>query len=424
VTPLGGEYAVAGALPGDQTFPQAAINSSGGFLVWQDNSVTTRGLRIRALRLGSDFAGTGSSFNVSAMWKSLAAGDQKHPQVALLQNGGAVVVWQGGKPWQCIYARFLRTDGTFLTGDVRVSTQRKYNLSAPRVAMLTDGSVVFVWSSFGQDGSLQGVFGRRFTATGRAIGNEFQVNQFTQNNQRSPAVAALSTGGFVVVWISELQRAGSSVDVFARIFDSSGMPVAGEFAANTSTTNNCSSPSVTGSPAGGFVVVWGQNNNVTVPTPTLSSDANSSGIVVSAASLPSVARSPDGWDILGRFFDGTGAALTDPFRCNTYTLGDQFAPKIAALGGNYMAVWTGLSQTNGTQLDPLDGIYGQLINGSGSLVLSNDLHINTTVFGRQNQPAVASDGSNRFLAVWSSLVPIVGRFDIDIFGQIYQQATP
>jgi hypothetical protein len=32
------------------------------------------------------------------------------------------------------------------------------------------------------------------------------VNQFTNYNQRTPAVAALAGGGFVVAWVSEQER--------------------------------------------------------------------------------------------------------------------------------------------------------------------------------------------------------------------------
>jgi len=36
-TTNGTEYAIIGSLPGDQVFPDVALNSSGGFVVWQDN---------------------------------------------------------------------------------------------------------------------------------------------------------------------------------------------------------------------------------------------------------------------------------------------------------------------------------------------------------------------------------------------------
>src|SRR5215831_1140845 len=126
LTPLGGEYAIAGNLPGDQLLPAAAINTGGGFLVWQDNSVTTNGLRIQAESLGGNLISSGAPFVVSAVSKSKTTGDQEKARVALIQNNGAVVVWQGGKSGhQQIFARFMDSTGMFLTKDVRVSAFSK-----------------------------------------------------------------------------------------------------------------------------------------------------------------------------------------------------------------------------------------------------------------------------------------------------------
>src|SRR5437762_3389097 len=44
-------YPIAGALPGDQTQPQAAIGGAGGYLVWQDKASDTNGLGVRYERL-------------------------------------------------------------------------------------------------------------------------------------------------------------------------------------------------------------------------------------------------------------------------------------------------------------------------------------------------------------------------------------
>jgi hypothetical protein len=93
--PNGVEYAIAGSLPGDQAYPQLGLNVSGGYLVWEDNITDGDGLGISALRLDSSFSGTpgaASSFRVNAT----GAGNQEHPQVSLLNAGGAGFVWQGG----------------------------------------------------------------------------------------------------------------------------------------------------------------------------------------------------------------------------------------------------------------------------------------------------------------------------------------
>jgi hypothetical protein len=420
-SPEGGENAIAGSLPGDQTFPQAAIDSNGGCLVWQDNAVSTSGLRIRAARLNGDLTLSGSNLVVSSRAKTKSIGDQQKPSVALFQNGDAVIVWQEGRPaYQQIYARFVGTTGSLIGKDIRVSSRPKNSQTNPRVVVLADGAVLIVWSSELEDGDMQGIYARRYSPDGKALGAEFQVNQYYLHNQRDPAVAALADGGFVVAWISELQRGAASVDVYTRIFDASATG-GSEFVINASTTNSCANPALASSPQGGFLVAWSQNSTTVIPTAT-----TSSGTIISSTALVSTARSTDGWDVYGALYDASGTAVTPaPVRLNTYTYGDQFGPKLAALGTNYIAVWSSLSQTNSLgKVDPWEGVYGQFVTGSGSLVLPEDLHVNTTTLGRQIHPAVTSDANSRFLVVWSSVVLQVGRFDSDVFGQIYQQSTP
>src|SRR5581483_8134093 len=46
--PQAGEFSVAGALPGDQVHPSVAINASGGYVVWQDNTTDGDGWGISA----------------------------------------------------------------------------------------------------------------------------------------------------------------------------------------------------------------------------------------------------------------------------------------------------------------------------------------------------------------------------------------
>ena len=83
---------------------------------------------------------------------------------------------------------------------------------------------------------------RLLSPAGQKIGSEFLINQFTTYNQRTPAVAALPNGGFVVTWVSEQEqlvarRPGNqydvcrrqqrppapSVDIYARLYNSNGV---------------------------------------------------------------------------------------------------------------------------------------------------------------------------------------------------------
>jgi hypothetical protein len=402
----GGEYRLIGTLPGDQVYPQVAFNSTGGYIVWQDNVTDGDGFGISARRLDPNLSGALGVFRVN----SEGAGDQRNPQVSMLANGGAVFVWEGGKSGsENIYARFLRPDGTYISTDMLVNTYTVERRSHPSVAVLSDGNVIVVWSSFGQDGSLDGVYGQRFSSNGRKLGAEFRVNQTTLYNQRTPTVAALPDGKFIVIWVSEsfrgvvhatdpsgrnsdsgggLQR--YNVELFGRIFDGAGS-AGNEFKLNKSDLI-CANPSIS-THANGFTLVWsGRPNEVVVRE-----------------------KLEDGWDIFTRTFDNSGKPLGDDFRLNTFVFGDQFVPKISSLGSEQLVVWTSMNNDGSRE-----GISARLLSLEGEAI-SREFRVNTTTVGSQVFPAVASDGDRRYLVVWSSFVGGVASFDL--FGQRYSSQS-
>ena len=397
----GTDYPIVGSLPGDQVFPDAAVSSTGGIVVWQDNATDGDGWGISARRLDSTLSGTLGTFRVNV----IGAGDQEHARVALLKNGGAVFVWQGGtEGYQHIFARFLTPTNTFLsTTDLPVSTfsnSTSFQVN-PAVAALNNGNVVVVWSSFNQasSNSLLDVYAKILSPTGTTISNEFLVNQFTNYNQRSPAVAALAGGGFAVAWVSEQERTGSpnnidetngtaptqftipSVDIYARLYQSNGVPAGQEFFVNTA-TSPCANPSIAAASDGGFMIAWSQRNMAIIS---------------------------NGWDVFARAFSSASAGGT-PVQLNTYVYGNQYAPRLSAIGLDYLAVWTSMGQDGSRE-----GVYGQFVHNDGSLV-GNEFRVNTTTVGQQMQPAIASDGADQFLVVWTSFT---GSYNFDLFAQRY-----
>ena len=89
--PLGGEYPIAGFLPGDQVYPQISLGTNGGYVVWQDNVTDGDGLGVSAIQLDSNFSPILSRFRVNQN----GAGDQERAQVALLNGGGALAQLPG-----------------------------------------------------------------------------------------------------------------------------------------------------------------------------------------------------------------------------------------------------------------------------------------------------------------------------------------
>src|SRR5688500_9287834 len=110
-TPLGSEYSLTGTAPGDQVFPRVAVKANGGYVVWHDNRTDGKGLGISARKLNNSFSPSLASFRVNAQ----IIGDQQRPDVTMLNNGGAGIVWQGnttGRHHQ-VWMRILSTNGTF-----------------------------------------------------------------------------------------------------------------------------------------------------------------------------------------------------------------------------------------------------------------------------------------------------------------------
>jgi hypothetical protein len=389
----GVEYAIAGTLPGEQVHPCLTLTTNGGFLVWEDNITDGYGLGVSALRLDSSFSASLAPFrvNVTALY------DQERPQVSLLKSGGAAFVWQSGKEgFQHIYARFLSNTNTWLsTNDIPINAATNcYQMNAS-IATLTNGNVVIVYSSLNQyaSNSLQDVYAQILSPAGQKIGGEFLVNQFTSFNQRSAKVAALAGGGFVVVWVSEQERSGNmdnpsaaylysptnraTVDIFARLYNGNGAAVAGEFLVNTN-LDPCSDPAVAAGTDGGFMIVWAQKN-MTIPQFS--------------------------WDIFARPFSSAGVGGTAVV-ANGYQYGDQYLPRVSALGTDYLVVWTSLAQDGSRE-----GVYGRILRNNGTPAAA-EMRINTTTMSQQIHPVVSSDGFSRYVAVWSSFVGGLGSFDL------------
>jgi len=395
IVPQGNESSLIGPAVGDQVYQSISLNQNGGYVVWEENGSLKTGLEIRASRLNSSLTRV-STFTVNKVPK----GDQRFPQVQLLSNGDALFVWQGyGLANADIYARVLKNDGSFAAGDVRVNSDPKAKdsyskdqQSEPVVSALHNGGALVAWQSFGQDGHKFGIYARRLSSSGQVVSNEFLVNQTTSYSQRSPAVATLANGNVIVAWISEFERFGNpyqtedlspfSIDVYGRLFDPLGNPLSDEILLNSG-NNMCANPSIAGLSGGGFTIVWSEK------------DAQS--------------RS-NSWEIMGRSFSAEGVATGGDFKINTNTYGDQYRPKIAAVGNDCAVIWTSLGQDGSRE-----GVFGRFLQGGGQ-PSGDEFRVNNRTVSRQIYPAIASNGTDRFLVGWSSFVEING---FDLFGRKY-----
>lgn len=376
VRPLGGEFSLLGPPGGDQVLPSIALTPTGGMV-----SFYNQGLGIYYAALGGDY----TAQSMSQVHKT-ATGAQVKPSVKLLHNGNFIYVWQSsvlGQP--AVFAR-LAKGTSFFTSDIRVNNDLKDQKGDPAAAALPDGGAMVAWSSYGQDGSLWGVYARRMTAAGGLAGaQEFLVNQYTTGNQRHPAVCTLANGNVVFAWVSEGERFVGSSDIYARVFTAAGMPVTTEFLVNSS-PNKCAAPVLAALNSGGFTAAWSQKDTVLT----------------------------NGWDVWGRAFSPYGASVS-AFRINSYLYGDQYQPRLASGPSGCLAVWTSLGQDGDRE-----GVFGRFLAG-GNQVSGDEFQVNTTWVSQQLDPDVEWNGVDRFLVLWTSLAGpgSNGASGFDLFGQIY-----
>jgi len=239
----------------DQVFSAVAMDSTGDFVItWTSvtSSVSSSGIFARM------YNANGTARTAEFKVNSYTTGAQDHSAVAMDSKGDFVVTWDasaGDGSGYGIFARRFNAAGVPLGLDFTVNTYASNNQLAPAIAMDPAGDFVIAWDSELKDGSSFGVAARRFNAAAVAQGPEFNVNTFTKGLQFSPAVAMDNAGDFAIAWDSDKQD-GSLDGVYVRRYNSAGTALAIELRVNSYTTSVQAAPSIAMDALGDFVVAW------------------------------------------------------------------------------------------------------------------------------------------------------------------------
>jgi hypothetical protein len=255
--PLGLEFKVNTFTAGSQSNPAVAMDRQGNFvIVWQSfGQDEAASLGIYAQRFDAGGNPLGIEFKVN----TFVVGDQDTPDVAMNPEGRFLIVWesfgQDAALASGIYAQRFDADGNPAGGEFRVNTHTADSQDDPKVAMDGEGNFVVVWESNLQDGSVDGVYAQRFDRDGTPLGIEFRVNTHTPESQDTPDVVMDRDGNFIIAWESTLQD-GSVSGVYARRYDRDGNPGGGEFRINTVSDDDQGAPTLAMAPHGQWVIAW------------------------------------------------------------------------------------------------------------------------------------------------------------------------
>ncbi|MEE8522568.1 MAG: PQQ-dependent sugar dehydrogenase, partial [Thermoanaerobaculia bacterium] len=248
--------------------PSVAADSAGNFVVvWNSygsGGTDTHFGSIQAQRYESAGLPVSGEFQVNTYTYQ----GQRNGAVAVDGAGNFVVVWEsfglngGDSSSFSIWGQRFDSTGALVGGEFRINTYTTGPQDRPAVAVDSAGNFLVVWESNGSSGtdtSQDSIQGQLYDSTGAPVGGEFQVNTYTSSAQRRATVATDGGGNFVVAWDS---RGSSGTDndgsyaIVARVFDSAGAPVSGEFQVNTLTTMFQRRAAVAVDSDGDFIVAW------------------------------------------------------------------------------------------------------------------------------------------------------------------------
>jgi hypothetical protein len=236
------------------------MDSDGNFVVvWMSfgsSGSDTSGDSIQGQLYNSVGIPQGNQFQVNTYTTSY----QHYPSVALDSDGDFVVIWRNFSGTS-IQGQRYNSAGAPQGGQFQVNTYNTNDQVYPSVAIDSDGDFVVVWDSLGSSGSDTddwSIQGQRYNSAGIPQGTQFQVNTYTTNYQRQPAVSLENEGDFVVVWESygSVGNDTAGYSIQGQRYNSDGVTQGSQFQVNTYTTGNRTEPAVALDSDGDFVVVW------------------------------------------------------------------------------------------------------------------------------------------------------------------------
>lgn len=227
--------------------------------VWHADAPGGNGIALYAQVFDTNFGIVKDTFQVSADIGTVSA----DPNIISLNDGGFLVVWATASSDSNIHVARFDENGEEVWAPriLNISGQDSFSNT---VAVQTEaGNIFLIWNNTDLFNGGE-VFGVRLDETGGVDGNAFRINSTTSNDQSEASVSALAGGGFVVVWDSVSSGSFIGRDdvslVAGQIFDDEGMRVGSEFFVSTETSDADTNPQVSGSPDGGFVVTWSEQD--------------------------------------------------------------------------------------------------------------------------------------------------------------------
>jgi Ca2+-binding RTX toxin-like protein len=387
------EFTLNGTTVGVQSLAKLSwISDSRYVAVWTHDPMSDGMFdsEIRAQIFEADGTPVGAEFTVN----SADPGDQTNAVVARLAGGGFVIAWEDREfgsdtSGSAIRYRVYAADGTPLGPDRLANTTISQDQSEPSIAGLEGGGFVITWTDYSQTGddtSGTALRGQLFDAEGDPTGSEFLVNTVTHRGQTGSSVVAQSGGGFAVVWEDGspqgtwngmVSREDLGSDIAIQIFDSSANKVGPQRVVDDMVP-----------PA---FYVFGES-----PVRITAQDAVA--VVLEGGAIAVAWRDAYDGYVKTRLLNSDGTPSTAVFNVGDWTGAFLPPPAIVALaGGGYAVSWT--TNGDGPPDGSGSGIATRVFGADGS-PQGVEFQANSTTAGAQLGSAMLAFADGGFLVAW------------------------
>ena len=149
--------------------------------------------------------------------------DQGAPSITLANDGSSIVTWEsyeqeGIGEGYGIYAQRYDASNNPIGDIIHVNSHTTDDQRTPSITAFDDGTFYISWSSYGQDGHEEGIYGQVFAADGSRIDEEFQVNVLIDPEQEKPRTANNGENLFITAW-EDGGNDGSYKGIFAQRYE-------------------------------------------------------------------------------------------------------------------------------------------------------------------------------------------------------------
>ena len=285
-----------------------------------------------------------------------------------------------------------------------------------QIAPLQDGGYVVVWTDTSRMYNPFGfaIVGQRYDAAGNKVGGEVKISQFSDGDQRSPAVTVLANGNIAVAFVDIF---GFNDDIYVRIFDPA-LNLVREDVIDRG-VDQTYEPSITALTDGSYVVSYTMSVGDPAAIDVAMRKVSATGVVSGQVDIDNqtdsqimseLAKLSNGnfvavyrddfngtlndTDIKYEIFTPVGTPVAGPANVpGGVGFGLETEPDVAALrDGGFVVVWTDPDSS-------VTDIRASILSNSGSPV-AFDILVNTTTAGEQNEARIVALADGGFLVTW------------------------